>query len=76
MNTTIEVLLENIIALSPEKRSFLAEKILESLDAEPGTGMSEQWLDEINKRCEEIDNGSVEMKSAEEVFEAAYSRIL
>lgn len=46
----------------------LAERLLESLDTEPGFALSEQWLEEISRRAEEIDGGAVELVSAEQVF--------
>jgi putative addiction module component (TIGR02574 family) len=74
MKVTIDDLINDIMTLPVEKRSYLAEKILESLDAEFDNPISDEWLAEIKKRCQEIDTGAVELTDADTVFSNAYSR--
>ncbi|MBI2567213.1 MAG: addiction module protein [Candidatus Schekmanbacteria bacterium] len=61
--------------LPAQARAFLAEKLIESLDAEPGQALSSAWRDEIRKRCREVDQGLVELRTAEAVFAEAYAAL-
>ena len=53
----------------------MAEKLIESLDAVAGEGLSDAWREEVRKRCREIDEESVTLRSADEVFARAYSAL-
>ncbi len=75
MAMNAETIVTEALRLSPDARAFVAERLLESLDAEPGTEISRTWRDEIRKRCQEIDEGAVELREASEVFARAYSAI-
>ncbi len=50
-------------------RSFLAEKLLASLDYDEPFEVSPAWFSEARRRAREIDAGTAEMISAEKVFE-------
>jgi len=63
----IQSIEQEILHLPVEERARLAEKLLSSLD-----GLSEQeieklWLVEAQRRATEIDNGTVQLVSAEEM---------
>lgn len=63
----IQSIEQEILHLPVEERARLAEKLLSSLD-----GLSEQeieklWLVEAQRRAMEIDNGTVQLVSAEEM---------
>ncbi len=45
---------------------YTAEVLLESLDFEEDFPISDEWLEEINKRCQEIDEGKVELIPGDE----------
>ncbi|MBI4580541.1 MAG: addiction module protein [Planctomycetes bacterium] len=60
------------LRLPPQARAFIAEKLIESLDAEPGEKLSPAWIEAIRRRCREVDDGAVELRAAEEVFAKAY----
>jgi putative addiction module component (TIGR02574 family) len=68
-------LLNSALQLPQSARAFLAEKLLESLDAETVHDVSDEWRAEIKRRCEEIDRGEVELISAEDAFSRAYAAI-
>lgn len=72
----MEAHVENTICaaleLPAQARAFLAEKLIESLDADPPTDLSTEWRQEIRKRCREIDDGRVELRDAQVVFDWAY----
>jgi putative addiction module component (TIGR02574 family) len=68
-------ILDEILRLPRESRAMLAEKLLESLDYEEGFAVSPEWMDEIRRRCREIDDGAVALSSSEKVFEELDSRL-
>lgn len=51
----IETFTEQALKLEPALRAYIAEILLESLDYEEDFIVSEAWLQEIQKRCQEID---------------------
>ena len=67
--------IDEILHLPRESRALLAEKLLESLDYEEGFEVSQVWLDEIRRRCREIDEGTVALSSSERVFEELDSKL-
>jgi putative addiction module component (TIGR02574 family) len=62
-------IIDKILHLPRESRALLAEKLLESLDYEEDFQVSPAWLDEIKRRCREIDEGKAVLSSSESVFE-------
>ena len=69
-------ILSEALALPPQNRASLAEKLNESLYNSNVAGISPAWGEEIRKRCREVDNGMVELKDAEDVFTRAYSALI
>jgi putative addiction module component (TIGR02574 family) len=72
MSTTADKILSEALALPPQARAFVAERLIESLDAAPGAEISPEWREEIRKRCREVDEGRVELRNAAEVFAKAF----
>jgi len=62
---TLTELAEEAMALPSEARAYLAEKLLETLDFEEDFAVSDVWLKEIRKRCQELDAGKVQGLPAE-----------
>lgn len=54
-------LLDDALQLEPTARAFIAETLLDSLDLEQGFPVSQEWLEEIRRRCDEIDSGKTTM---------------
>jgi putative addiction module component (TIGR02574 family) len=75
MKTTIDAIIAEVLSLSPQARAFVAEKLIESLDAEPEVVLSPAWREEVRKRCREIDEGSVQLRDAEDVFARGYAAL-
>ena len=75
MKITIDTIIAEVLSLSPQARAFVAEKLIESLDTEPEVTLSSAWQDEIRKRCREIDEGTVELHDAEDVFARGYAAL-
>ena len=69
MTTDAQNVIKNALQLPSQIRSFLADKLLESLDAENDEKLSPAWQAEIIKRCKEIDDGVVKLVPAESVFQ-------
>ncbi len=66
MAQKIKDITESVLALPVNSRAYLAEILLESLDFEEDFSIDDEWMREIKKRCQEIDEGKVEMISGEE----------
>lgn len=64
-----------VLSLSPQARAFVAGKIIENLDSEPEVVLSPAWQEELRKRCHEIDEGTVELRDAEDVFARGYAAL-
>ncbi|OAI00484.1 addiction module antitoxin RelB [Methylomonas methanica] len=60
--------------LPPSERAKLAHSLLLSLENLSDIELKEAWLDEAQRRADEIDQGLVELISAEEV--SAKARLL
>ena len=75
MKATIDTIIAEVLSLSPQARAFVAEKLIESLDSEPEFTLSSAWRDELRKRCMEIDEGTVELRDAEDVFARGYAAL-
>jgi hypothetical protein len=75
MSTIAEKILADALALSPQARAFVAERLIESLDATEGSEISPEWRAEIRKRSRELDEGLVELRDVADVFDKAYESL-
>ena len=75
MSMTADRIVAEALGLAPQARAFVAEKLIESLDAAPGSELSPAWREEIRKRCHEVDEGLVELRNAEDVFAKAHAAL-
>ena len=75
MIMTAEKLVAEALHMPSSVRAFVAEQLIKSLDVDADIDLSPEWKAEIEKRCREIDEGSVSLINAEEVFKKAYSRL-
>ena len=75
MKTTIDTIIAEVLSLSPQARAFVAEKLIESLDSEPAVTLFAAWQNEVRKRCRELDEGTVELRDAEDVFARGYAAL-
>jgi putative addiction module component (TIGR02574 family) len=75
MMAKTDSLIDEVLHLPRESRALLAEKLLESLDYEEGFEVSPTWMDEIRRRCREIDDGTAALSSSERVFEEVDSKL-
>jgi putative addiction module component (TIGR02574 family) len=63
----IQAIEQEVLHLPIEERARLAEKLLSSLDALSEQEIEKLWLVEAQRRASEIDNGTVQLVSSEEV---------
>ena len=75
MSITAEKIVAEALELSPDARAFVAERLIESLDASSPSDISPAWREEIRKRCREVDQGAVELRDATDVFAKAYAAL-
>ncbi len=75
METTAEKIVMEALLLAPQARAFVAERLIESLDADPAEDLSPAWRKEVCKRCREMDHGTVELREAADVFAKAYASL-
>ena len=75
MKTTIDMIIAEVLSLSPQARAFVAEKLIESLDSEPEIILSSAWREEERKRCREVDEGVADLRDAEDVFARGYAAL-
>jgi hypothetical protein len=61
-------LIDEAMQLEPASRALVAEALLESLDLEPDVEVSEEWREEIRRRCTAIDRGAVALAQGEQVI--------
>ncbi|HUY93192.1 MAG TPA: addiction module protein [Pirellulales bacterium] len=67
MSTDAESLYQAALRLPEDERFLLANRLLDSVEAERDPDYEEAWAAEIGRRIEEIDNGTAEMIPWEEV---------
>lgn len=75
MSTSAEKIVAEALSLPPHARAFIAEQLIESLDASPGSELSPAWREEVRRRCREVDRGAVELRGADEVFAKAHAAL-
>lgn len=68
MKPSPQKIIEDAMQLEPTTRAFVAESLLQSLDFEEDFSLSEEWVQEIRRRCEEIDSGKAVLVEGETVF--------
>jgi len=75
MTTTAEKVVTEAMGLPPALRAFVAEKLIESLDAPDSPPLSAKWRKEVRRRCAEVDRGAVRLRNADAVFAKAYASL-
>ena len=75
MSTTAEKFVTEALGLPPPLRAFVAEKLIESLDAPDSPPLSAKWRKEIRRRCAEMDRSTVNLRPADKVFARAYAAL-
>lgn len=63
------------LKLPPEQRARLAQRLISSLDPASDPECEEVWLREAERRLDELESGSVEAISADQVLQKARSSL-
>jgi len=66
---------EEALGLPVQDRAKLAERLLESLDDLPERDVEALWLEVAERRAREIDDGSVELVTPEELARRVKARL-
>jgi putative addiction module component (TIGR02574 family) len=74
MARSVRELFEEAMKLDPEERATLMRLLIENLDAESEEGVEDAWRVEIERRMAEMDSGSVQPISWEELRARLYRR--
>jgi putative addiction module component (TIGR02574 family) len=72
MATSASELYEEAMKLDPEERAALTGLLIESLESESEEGVEEAWLAEIESRMADLDSGSVQRITWEELRARLY----
>ncbi|MCC6607681.1 MAG: addiction module protein [Anaerolineae bacterium] len=72
---TIEQILQEVALMPAPTRAYIAEKILEMIDAEEQINLSPEWISLIEERVSDIDTGVVQMVKADDVMKQIWSEL-
>lgn len=64
-----------VLRLPPKERARLAERLISSLDESMDAENEKLWLEESERRLDELESGRVHAVPAEKVFKDARSRL-
>ena len=67
MTRKSEFLLNQALAMNPSERAGIAHCLIHSLEEPSAESVDEQWMQLAQKRFEELENGSVQPVSWEEI---------
>lgn len=68
MSASSEQILQQALALSPQDRAEIVERLLASFQAPPDPHLDELWAREAEDRLDAYDRGEMGAVTAEEVF--------
>jgi len=63
-----EIILSDALSLDIHTRAQVAEALLASLDTDEDFSVSPEWLEEIHRRCDEIDSGRTSLLDGDSVL--------
>jgi len=75
MSPDAKNIINSALQLPPDIRALIAEKLLESLDYEQPFELSQEWQAEVERRCQDIDNGTVQLIPGDQVLKEAIARL-
>jgi putative addiction module component (TIGR02574 family) len=75
MARTVEEIEREIRSLSDDERMRLLRDLVADLDGNPDSEVEKAWLEEAQRRLQELRQGVVEAVSADEVFKSARDRL-
>lgn len=73
---SVDQFIEQALHLPQIDRSYIATKLLESLDEDDELEINEEWKSELDHRLQKMDDGTAEMIPHAEVMASARARLL
>lgn len=67
-------ILNAVLALPAEERARIAHELLVSLDEREDPDAADAWLDELDQRAQEVENGTAELEDWDTVRERLTQR--
>ncbi len=74
MSSNTEQILRDALALPPQERAALLERLLISFQSAPDPNIDELWTREADERLDAYDRGELKAVPVEEVFERIKQR--
>lgn len=74
METHLDKIMSEAMELPASSRAFLVGKLIDSLDPNGATKLSDEWKVEVRSRCRESDKEAVHLVDVEEAFAKGYER--
>jgi putative addiction module component (TIGR02574 family) len=71
MGPQTENIMKEALQLPREARALIAGKLLESLDLDEPIELTDEWREEIARRCRELDEGAAILIPANQVLKEA-----
>ncbi len=59
MNKEVETILEKAMNMPQQQRAFIAEQLIESLEAKTDTDVEKEWQQEIQKRMTDVNREGI-----------------
>lgn len=75
MRSVSTKLTDELLSLPCEDRIYLADRLLESLNAPTRADIEQAWAEEAERRIEEIELGNVDTIPGEQVFREIRERL-
>ena len=74
MSSSSDQILRDALALPPQERAVLLERLLASFQSAPDPNLDELWIREAEDRLDAYDRGELKAVPMEEVFERIKQR--
>jgi putative addiction module component (TIGR02574 family) len=74
MSSSSEQILKDALALPPQERAELVERLLVSFQLAPDPNLDELWVREAEERLDAYNRGEIKAVPAEEVFDRIKQR--
>jgi putative addiction module component (TIGR02574 family) len=74
MSSSSEEILKDALALPPQERAALLERLLISFQSAPDLNLEELWIREAEERLDAYDRGELKAVPVEEVFDRIKKR--
>ena len=67
---TMQEIEQVALALTPEDRAILADRLWQSVEAEPQTDIQDEWLEVAERRFQELKSGKVRPLEGRQILDS------